>query len=483
MNDNFTIDKINPVNWIVILFVLLGTFSGKAQSSPGFDITVKIKNAPDSVLYLANYYGDKTYLTDTAFRDRRGEFVFQADTLLPVGVYIIAGQHNNKYFELIVNKEQNFEVNTTVADIFSQMKFKDSHENEVFYNFINYNGSVQKRIQLFSDSLAKLEGESDASQLLSDSINKLRNAVKEHKQLVVDENPELFVSVLLNGMNDPVISDYDLNDEQIRDSVFLYQFYKNHYWDNFDPADPRLLRTPVYHRKLETYFNKIVYQQPDSINKEIDKFVSLLEENPETFKYVVWYLTYKFETSNVMGFDEIFVHMIDTYYTTGKAFWTGKSTLKALQERADALRKILIGVEAPNMILLDTANGFKSLYSQKAEYLIILFYETDCGHCRREIKALKTWDLVDSLDFKVFAVCTDTSLVQWKKFIKEQELPWIHVNGTRSVTPDYHQLYDIRVTPTIFLLDNRKKIIAKRLKIDQLKPFLEHYSHNQKRSD
>jgi len=105
----------------------------------------------------------------------------------------------------------------------------------------------------------------------------------------------------------------------------------------------------------------------------------------------------------------------------------------------------------------------------------VLFYEYGCGHCRKEIKALKAWTPDNGLDVKVFAVNTDTSLVEWRKFILEQDLPWIHVNATRSITQDYHNLYDISVTPTIYLLDNRKKIIAKRLKTEQLIPFLETY--------
>ena len=140
------------------------------------------------------------------------------------------------------------------------------------------------------------------------------------------------------------------------------------------------------------------------------------------------------------------------------------------------MRTILIGETAPEMILLDTANGFTSLHHTEAEYLIVLFYEYGCGHCKKEIKEMKNWtDSVD-YDLKVFAVCTDTSLVKWKKFIKDYKITeWINVNGTRSVTPDYHNLYDVNMTPTIFLLDEKKKIIAKKLKTEQLRPFLENH--------
>ncbi len=469
---------------VLIILLISPPCMLQAQHEKGFRIDVEIKNAPDTVLYLANYYGDKTYLTDTAYISQKGHFVFEADTLLPPGIYILAGQSNNKYFEIILNQNQQFRVKTELPDLFEKIEFKNSQENSVFFSYINQNVTYQKKIHELNEKLKLPDVKDKEADGVRDSIRQLRIELDSVKDRFINENKGLFVSTLLKAMDDPNPEKFPVTETQRNDSVFMYQYYKNHYWDNFNPADPRLLRTPLYHRKLETYFNQVIYQHPDSLIREIDRFVAKVDTNPETFKYVVWFLTYKFETSNIMGFDEIFVHMIDTYYSTGRAFWTGQSTLKILEERADALRNILIGAEAPNMILLDTSGGFVSLYQQQAPYTIVLFYEYGCSHCRKEIEALKKWDMADSLNFKVFAVCTDTNLVEWKKFIRKQDLNnWIHANATRSITPDYHELYDIRVTPTIFLLDNRKKIIAKRLKVDQLIPFLEHYEKTIQRRD
>jgi len=184
-----------------------------------------------------------------------------------------------------------------------------------------------------------------------------------------------------------------------------------------------------------------------------------------------------------MGFDEIFVHMVDNYYAKGKAYWADSSVVKTLAERSNELRNALIGSFAQNLILLDTNGSFKSLYNYPAEYMIVLFYESDCSHCKKEINELKKWYPENKYGTEIFAVCTDTSLVKWKNYIVKNELDWIHVNGTRSVTQDYHHLYDIRTTPTIYLLDEKKKIIAKRLKTDQLFPFIKNYEKNVKHKD
>ena len=327
--------------------------------------------------------------------------------------------------------------------------------------------------------MALLKDHPDSLAMVKEEMDKSTNDLKVFQQNLIKNNPDKFVSVLLKAMTEPEVPEEFTESGQV-DSVFQYQYYKNHYWDNFDVGDERLLRTPLFNKHIERFFTQVVYQYPDSIIQEADIFINKTRSSREVFKYSVWYLTYKFEMSKIMGFDEIFVHMADTYYSSGEAFWADSSVVKSLSNRADELRSILIGSIAPNLILMDTAGGFQSMYHQPSKYMVVLFYESDCNHCKKEITALKTWLEDDPYGVKVFAVCTDTSLAEWKNFINKYELDWINVNGTRSVTPDYHDLYDIRMTPTIFLLDDKKKILAKRLKSEQLAPFLRNYVKSQK---
>jgi len=459
---------------IVIIVLLIHTIilNNVFAGDKSYELKFQVKGIKDTVCYLASYYGDKTYLTDTAWVDAKGKFVFEGDSALPGGIYIIAGQSNNKYFECIVDKEQQFSITTDLSDISNKAKISNSHDNELFFLYIERNIEHYKKIEVLKQKKAVLKDQPDSLAILNKEIEVATKDLEDFQHNLINENPETFVSVLLQAMIEPEIPEKFNESDGSVDSVFKYQYYKNHYWDNFDLTDDRLLRTPLFNKHIERFFTQVVYQHPDSIIKEADIFVDKTRQDKEVFKYSVWFLTYKFETSKIMGFDEIFVHMVDTYYSNGEAFWADSTVIKTLAKRADELRTILIGNIAPNLILIDTAGGFKSLHHATANYLILLFYEVDCNHCKKEITALKTWLKDDKYGVKVFAVCTDTSMVEWKKFIREYKLDWIHVNGTRSVTPDYHNLYDIRMTPTLFLLDDKKKILAKRLKTEQLAPFL-----------
>ncbi|NOX46052.1 MAG: DUF5106 domain-containing protein [Chlorobi bacterium] len=459
---------------ILLLFLVFGMSSGLFAQERS-KIKIRIKGAQDSVLYLAHYYGDKTYLDDTAYISKKGDFIFENDSLLPEGMYIVAGQENNRYFEFIMDKAQNFSIETNKKDIPEGLKFKGSEINNLFYDYVRINAKNHREMKRLSDRKKGLGDGNDSIQILNEKITGLNTELENYKQGFIETHPESFISAMFKAMLEPGVDSIPILENGREDSIYAYNYYKQHYWDNFDVSDDRLLRTPLFHNKLEKYFTKVLYQTPDTIIKEADIFINKTRPNKETFKYTVWYLTFKFETSNIMGFDEIFVHMTDNYYATGEAFWADSSVVKSIVKHADALRPVLIGNKAPNLILLDTNSSFTSLYGIDADYTIVFFYEYGCGHCKKEITAMKTWEQKTDLDFKIFAVCTDTNLVAWKKFIREKGMNWVNVNGTRSVTQDYHDLYNIQMTPSLFLLDRKKKIIAKRLKTEQLEPFLQNY--------
>jgi peroxiredoxin len=281
-------------------------------------------------------------------------------------------------------------------------------------------------------------------------------------------------------MKEPEIPEIPLLPNGRKDSTFAYRYFKSHFWDGTDFTDDRLLRTPIFHNKLKKYFDQVLLQKPDTIIKEIDIFVEKTRPNAEMFKYMVWFATNHYETSEIMGFDEVFVHVIDQYYVTGQASWTNKTVMENLIKKANRIRPLLIGEKAPNMIMMDTSNNLVSMHSIDAGYLMLLFYDPDCGHCEQEIPKIKEYyeTFKKDYNFEIFAVCSDTSLVKWKNYIKKKGMNWINVDGPRTLSGNYHDQYDIISTPVIYLLDERKVIIAKQLKTEQVPQFLKKYIQN-----
>jgi peroxiredoxin len=188
----------------------------------------------------------------------------------------------------------------------------------------------------------------------------------------------------------------------------------------------------------------------------------------------VWMCMVKYQNPDIMGLDEVYVNLYDKYFATGEMnFWTNEKLRKDLKEQADRYRKSLIGNTGPNLIMQDSKLQPKSMYDIKNKYTILFIFDPDCSHCKEETPKLV--DLYKSkkskFDFEVYAVSSDTSMSKMKNYIKEMNMPWITVNGPRTYVGPYSDLYDALTTPTIYILDSRKKIIGKKLPVERLEDF------------
>jgi thiol-disulfide isomerase/thioredoxin len=456
---------------IILLFFSLSTFAQKSS----YSIEIKLDNYPDSVLYLVNYYGTTNQLKDTAELDK-GKFIFEGNEKLPGGIYLVVTKARS-YFELLVDQEQKFSVQTDYNDFVTGAKFSGSNDNAMFYEYLNFLGKKDKERKAINK---EYEGKSDdeaAQKELQKKLTKINDEVSEYKDAIINKHPNSFLTAILKASKEPEIpTELPQKEDGTPDSSYIYRYYKNHYFDGFDLADERLLRTPIYANRVKQYFKKVIVQHPDTLIKEADHIIALSKPNKETYKFTIWYFTYETETSQIMGMDAVFVHLVNKYYKTGEAYWVNERVLKNITERADVLDKLLIGRPGPNMIMIDTNNNLKALYSLQADYTIIMFWDPDCGHCRTEIPEIRDWLKENEAIYnaKIFSVCSDTNLVKWKKFLHDYEIThWDNVNGTRSATKNYHDLYDIISTPTIYLLDKDKNILAKRLGYKQLIAFIE----------
>jgi thiol-disulfide isomerase/thioredoxin len=129
------------------------------------------------------------------------------------------------------------------------------------------------------------------------------------------------------------------------------------------------------------------------------------------------------------------------------------------------------------MIMLDTNMMPQSMAGINAKYTVLYFWDPECGHCKTESPKLKKLydDVRSKYNLEVFAVCADTNMRKMKEYIVKNNFTWLNVNGPRTITQNYHDLYDVYSTPVIYLLDDKKKILAKRLMTDQLASFLERW--------
>jgi hypothetical protein len=69
-----------------------------------------------------------------------------------------------------------------------------------------------------------------------------------------------------------------------------------------------------------------------------------------------------------------------------------------------------------------------------------------------------------------------------RDFIKEFKTPWTTVNGPRTYQKEhFSKQYYAELTPTVYILDEKKKIIARKIDVEQIDNFLTNYESMLKR--
>ena len=461
-------------NILIILIAFTFSCNGFSQS---YKIDVKISDLKNTEIYLGYYFGDKTYVSDTVKLDSNGKGTFSGDSLLEQGVYIVILPSKN-YFDIIVGEDQEFYVETSSDELIKNLKVKGSQENESFKDFRNFMMSSNTTSAKIRKKIQGLDENSDSLQILNAQIENLSKDVKSYWDKTIQENEGKLLGIIVNAMKNPEIPEIEVPDEiENKDSVrwfHSYNYNKNHYLDNIDFSDPRFLRTPFFHNKLETFFTKVLIQNPDTINKYIDIVATQAEKNDAVFQYVIQYLINTFQKSTIMGMDNVFVHIAEEYYISGKADWISDETMGKLKEEVAKHRFNLVGNIAQDLKMETINEEYERLHEIKSKFILVYFFEPNCGHCKKVTPEVhKLYQEYDREDFEVFAVYTQGDKTEWLEYIHDKGYEdWINVWDPYNLT-NFRFFYNIYSTPTLYLLDKDKKIIAKRIGAETLRSILE----------
>jgi thiol-disulfide isomerase/thioredoxin len=448
------------------------------QVKNGYKIDITIKGLQDSTVFLAYHLGDKQYIKDTIRLDKAGHATVHGPEILPQGIYMIV-LPGKKYFELLMPTNQIFSVSCSYEDYFNTLKFKGSDENSAFIEYQKKWVAMQQRASVISKRIQNNRQNSDSLKILGPVQKRQEEEMKSYLKSVIKENEGNLLRTLVKALLPVDVPEFGTpvgysNPDSVK-WVRSYNYNKDHFFDNIDLTDERLIRTPILYAKLNTFFTNVLIQAPDTINKEIDRIFKKCSSSYKVYQFVAVYLFNHFRESEIMGQDAVMVKLADDIYLSGKADWVTKEFKNDLRKQIDLIRPNLIGKKAENIVMNSYKGIFVSLYDIEKEFTILYFWEPDCGHCKEATPKLKAYyDKPKDYTMEVFAVCTTSDKAKWTKYIEDNKLNWI--NGwdpERSSHFDFY--YNVQSTPTVYILDKKKKIIAKKLSVEEIGPFIDNY--------
>lgn len=466
----------------VPLIALLFLISLMSFGQTAYKLQFKVQGLKDTTVYLGYYYGESTFVKDTAKVNSNGEFVFNGKQPLRQGVYFLV-LDKTRVFEFVVGQTQQFSLTTSTADYVKNMAVTGDIDNKLFFENMVFNMERHKEaepfIKVIQDSTLSEDQKKDARAAFA----KINDKVTSYQDEIIGKHPTTLTARMFKANKPVKIPDAPKKPDGSIDSTFQLRWYREHFFDNFDLADEALIQMPrpIYQEKINEFLDKLYVPQPDSLSKAISKVVEKAKKNQETYKYAVWVCVLKYQQHEIMGLDEVYVNLYDKYFATSEMdFWANAGLKKNLKEHADRLRKSLVGKTGANLIMQDSNFKPRSMYDIKNKYTVLFIFDPDCGHCKEETPKLVNIYNRKKFDIEVYAVSADTSMTKMRDYIKEMKMTWITVNGPRTYVGPYQDLYDAMTTPSLYILDNKKKIIAKKVPVEKVEDFLMQYEKVEK---
>ncbi|MEI6348820.1 MAG: TlpA disulfide reductase family protein [Bacteroidota bacterium] len=451
-------------NKIILLSLIILNCISQAQN---LSITGTIKNHQNESIYLLKCQSDTLIFIDSVTTNKTGNFSFKINNSnCGIGLYKILLNKSNSFN--VINNELPIELKTTIGQDFfnntatDSLFFINSEENKNLLQFqklqteLNIASSMLLQIlRLFpiSDSFHKKIEMEYISRYVA--LSRFMKSNSKQPNILINKYSNLISSAYYR----PVTPDWKATDKTINDTII------HHFFDYFHPSQDFYFHTNILPEKIEEWLN---LHSPIDEKAPMDEvllssaaadFLKETIDNQKNFNFSLNYFLKKFEKARayksfLSTYDQFLLKDNQECDQTLAEFAWARSI-------ASTLRKIEVGNTAPDFEIF---NSLK-LYDLVSDFTILVFWASWCGHCGIEIpeiqKAINEFKQKNSKTVNVVTISLDKDEVLWKDFLKQKNLSsWLNTSELKGWQGNVPKMYNIYATPTIYLLDKEKKIIA-----------------------
>lgn len=457
--------------------------STTVSTTSGYNIPITLTPFKNTWVYLGCYFGKYKNLSDSAWLNEKSQGVFKGKTKLPRGIYFAVSPQKFLLFEFLMDKDQHFSIRADTTNL-ANVSISGSADNTMFQEYTRFLAKKSPLLNALQKQLAEARTAKDSGALRT-IINKANKELQDYRESFVKLHPTAMLSGFFYAMKRPEIPSIPVGKNSKADSAYPYRFVKDNWWSGVAFDDESLVRTPFFEPKLEEYYKYYVAPDPDSVISEVNYMLLVSRDNREMFKYLLGKFTDKYINPEYMGQEKVFLFLFDKYYSKGDTAWLSSKQRKFIFDRAYSLMANQLGEPAADLQMVDTSGNPLTLYSIKAPYTFVTFWDPNCGHCKETIPRVDSiyrakWK---ALGVKIVGVNVDEGANEgWKKFVNEHQLEgWVHIYQTKTAREEeakkgvanFRQLYDVYKTPTLYLLDAQKRIIGKMLSLEQFDDVLQ----------
>jgi len=414
------------------------TIKGTFTNAKDYKYALLYKILPLSTTYI----GNAEIKTD-------GSFIIEVDSAATAGMYkIVYAIPKEEYnFDIIYNAKEDIEF---TFDAETGITYKESIENKLLTGYTSSMSMITQSISNFFRQNSK-----DKKALMA--IFK----TQKETQSSFEEAAKGTIALEFIKANKPYIPD------TFEDAETYIKNLETHFFDYVDFNSVTLQSSDFLVQRMYNYVLGIGKDNPDIINnykKNIDDFCVAMKDAPLTIKSSL--LQQLWQSMADSDFEGVANYISDKYLISIAQDLNDQVLVNSLVQFKNTSKES----KAPDFYL-DASKEKKLSDLSGSEYYILVFWSSTCSHCLNEIPQLE--DFIKTMkenEVKVVAVGLEDDDKNWLYTIKEFP-DFIHVLGLGKWDNEIGDEYDINATPTYFVLDKNKRIVAKPNDIETLKSF------------
>ncbi|WP_299005579.1 TlpA disulfide reductase family protein [uncultured Tenacibaculum sp.] len=399
-----------------------------------------------------NFVANTTIKLDTVIisgeKQILGKFSFELPGTAAPGAYRATYRNTGAGFvDFFFNKENvEFVFNPKFSDQ-SAVVFTSSRENKLYSEYLQAYNAVQKKIDSYQASYIETEDKS-TKKAYKKEVKELEDVQKTYENksegMLVNSfikasrrynssNPHDNIQDYLSATSENFFEYVDFKNEDLFNSSFLidkisdYVFYLNY-------SEDKEVQQELIKESIKNVMKKI---SSDKLEKAVTYYLISALTDKRNGPAVDWM------------FEEYFDELPDE-----------DQDAEFKKEKLDILLAT-VGRVAPDFSWEENGQEFKLSTLNDAEKYLLVFWSTGCPHCVKEIPELYKF-MQTHKEISVISFGIEHDATEWTEFVKS--LPeWHNAIGTH---PEYKfdnetvRKYNLLGTPSYFVLDKDKKIIA-----------------------
>tara|TARA_R110002073_G_scaffold170269_6_gene327141 strand:+ start:106 stop:1431 length:1326 start_codon:yes stop_codon:yes gene_type:complete len=419
------------------------TIKGTFSPAKDYNVALLYKVTPTLSEYIANSEVKKD-----------GTFEFKLDSTATKGIYrvVYAIPQEDYNFDIIYNKKEDVELTFNSE---TGVNFLASSENKLISSYTN-------SMSMVTQSIGNYYRQQSKDTMALKAIFK----TQRETQLNFEKAAKGMMALHFIKANKPYIP------KKFETVKTYINNLKTHYFDYVD-FNNKILQSSSFLE--ERMLNYVFGTTADDVDEEtnyknnIDVFCVAMKDVPNKVKRIL--LVDLWEQMRDLGFETVANYISETYLMDIAVALNDQELIKGLM----LLINTAIGEKAPDFSLEIKKNQkkiTKKLSELKiAKNYIVVFWSSTCSHCLDEIPQLQSFVKNQQKDFvKVIAIGLEDEPNEWKTLTKKYT-EFIHVYGKGKWDNEIGNNYGVTATPSYFVLDKDKKIIAKPENFEALKIF------------